>query len=151
MKGKVLDFSVQTNGGVISGEDGRRYKFSGGDWKSPQSPRQGQAVDFEVQGDQATSIYPETGSAGGSSGMSATRLTAALLAFFLGVFGAHKFYLGMKQPAIIMLVVSVAGFILFGIPTFVMWVISIIEFILYLTKSDEEFEQIYVIGKKPWF
>jgi hypothetical protein len=33
----------------------------------------------------------------------------------------------------------------------VIGVIAFVEFIIYLTKSDEEFEQIYVTGKKVWF
>ena len=32
-----------------------------------------------------------------------------------------------------------------------MGIVGLIEGILYLTKSDEDFEQIYVVGKKPWF
>ena len=31
------------------------------------------------------------------------------------------------------------------------WVIAIIEGILYLTKSQTEFEQIYVLNKREWF
>jgi len=30
-------------------------------------------------------------------------------------------------------------------------VIGLIEGILYLTKSDEEFVQTYILNKKPWF
>jgi hypothetical protein len=30
-------------------------------------------------------------------------------------------------------------------------VIGIIEGIIYLTKSDEEFQKIYIEGKKAWF
>ena len=29
--------------------------------------------------------------------------------------------------------------------------IAFIEFIIYLTKTDEDFEQTYVVGRKPWF
>ena len=28
MQGQILDYSIQTNEGVISGEDGRRYTFA---------------------------------------------------------------------------------------------------------------------------
>ncbi|WP_413702474.1 hypothetical protein ACLKMH_16425 [Psychromonas sp. KJ10-10] len=50
-----------------------------------------------------------------------------------------------------MLLVFLFGFILLGIPSMIIGVIAFIEFIMYLTKSDEEFEQIYVQGNKPWF
>ena len=39
----------------------------------------------------------------------------------------------------------------FGIGAPVMAVISLIEGILYLTKSDAEFYQTYVQNKKEWF
>ena len=29
MKGRILDYSIQTNSGVISGADGNRYEFFG--------------------------------------------------------------------------------------------------------------------------
>ncbi len=34
MKGTVLDFSIAENSGVVTGDDGNRYAFSGSDWKS---------------------------------------------------------------------------------------------------------------------
>jgi TM2 domain-containing membrane protein YozV len=149
MKGKILDFSVQSNSGVISADDGKRYTFAGSEWKSTSStPRQEMRVDFEPNGESATGIYPD---AVQPSQASNTKVVAAVLAFFLGAFGAHKFYLGIKKPAIIMLCVSVGGFILIGIPTMVMAVIAFVEFIIYLTKSDEDFHQTYVVGKKGWF
>jgi hypothetical protein len=30
-------------------------------------------------------------------------------------------------------------------------VIGVVEGIIYLTKTDEEFHQTYVVGRKPWF
>lgn len=48
MKGKILDFSIQTNTGLISGEDSQRYTFSGSEWKEANPPVKGQEVDFAV-------------------------------------------------------------------------------------------------------
>jgi TM2 domain-containing membrane protein YozV len=49
-----------------------------------------------------------------------SRLTAALLAIFLGVFGAHRFYSGQVKTAIVMLSLSIVGiatlWIIIGIP-----------------------------------
>ncbi len=42
-------------------------------------------------------------------------------------------------------------FLTFGVGAPVMAVISLIEGILYLTKSDAEFYQTYVQNKKEWF
>ena len=83
--------------------------------------------------------------------MKIKKIAAALFAFFLGFFGAHKFYLGYKKQGLIMLITFFAGFILLGIPSMIVGVIAFIEFILYLTKSDVEFEETYVTGKRKWF
>jgi len=147
VKGKILNYEVTTKSGVISGDDGKRYTFTSSDWKSTVVPKAGSKIDFAAHEGAAKDIYTDSI----SIGPGAKRLTAALLAFFLGGFGAHKFYLGYKAQGIIMLLVFWFGFILLGIPTGVIALISFIEFILYLSKSDEEFEQIYVIGRKPWF
>ncbi|MBR0412506.1 MAG: TM2 domain-containing protein [Eubacterium sp.] len=76
------------------------------------------------------------------------KLTAGLLAIFLGVFGVHKFYLGYTTSAIIMLLVSLFTF---GIGATVMGIIGIIEGIIYLTKNDAEFYNTYVVNEKQWF
>ena len=46
MKGQVLDFSIQTNSGIISGEDQNRYQFSGVEWRDQKPPARGDSVDF---------------------------------------------------------------------------------------------------------
>ena len=50
-----------------------------------------------------------------------------------------------------MLLVFIFGFILLGIPSMIIGVIAFVEFIIYLTKSNEEFEQTYINASKPWF
>lgn len=76
------------------------------------------------------------------------KLTAGLLGIFLGSLGIHKFYLGYKKEAIIMLVVSLATC---GFGASVMGIIGLVEGIMYLTKTDEDFQAIYVDGYKGWF
>ena len=78
------------------------------------------------------------------------KTTAGILAILLGAFGAHKFYLGYTAPAVIMLVVSIVGSCLIVGPA-VMGIIGLIEGILYLTKSDDEFQNTYVNNQKFWF
>ena len=98
-----------------------------------------------------------TGSTGGSATPgSKSKIAAGLLAIFLGGFGIHKFYLGYRKPAVIMLVGGLIGF--FGsfllLPLLLIIATSIVGFIegiIYLTKSDAEFEQIYVQGTRDWF
>ena len=89
------------------------------------------------------------GSLAGSSSGEKSKIIACLLALFLGVIGVHKFYLGYNTQGIIMLLCGTVGWILF-LPPLVMAVIALIEAIMYISKSDEEFQEIYVDNEKPW-
>lgn len=80
--------------------------------------------------------------------MEKQKLTAGLLGIFLGSLGIHKFYLGYKKEALIMLLVSL---LTCGFGASVMGIIGLIEGIMYLTKSDEEFADTYVNNQKGWF
>jgi TM2 domain-containing membrane protein YozV len=84
----------------------------------------------------------------GKSDVSQKKLIAGILAILLGGLGVHKFFLGMTNSGLIMLLVTV---LTCGAGGAVMGVIGIVEGILYLTKSDEEFERTYLIEKKAWF
>lgn len=84
------------------------------------------------------------------------KLIAGLLAIFLGSLGVHKFILGYKKEGIILLVATVVGilttcFFIGGIILFATWAVGVVEGIMYLTKSDEEFYNTYQAGSKPWF
>ena len=156
MKGQILDYSVQTNTGVISGEDGTRYTFSGSEWNGDTPPTRGIRVDFDEKDGNAVAVYKAlVGSSSSGSTGEKSKLTAGLLAIFLGGLGIHKFYLGYTGPGLVYLLFNTVGWavtwLLAGLPNFALGVIALIEGIIYLTKSDEEFEQIYVVGKKPWF
>lgn len=80
------------------------------------------------------------------------KILAGILAIVLGGFGIHKFILGYTKEGIIMLAATlVLGIFTCGIAGWVVWIVGLIEGILYLTKSDEEFYNTYQVGKKPWF
>lgn len=146
MKGKILDFNTQTNQGIISGNDGNRYEFSTFEWKSEKSPSVNKMVDFEVDGTTATAIYLDS-----TVSSQKNKMVAGLLSLFIGAFGIHKFYLGCTTAGIVMLVVFLFGFILLGIPSFIIGAIAFIEAILYFIKTDDEFEEKYVSNKRCWF
>ena len=58
MKGQILDFSIQTNSGIISGEDQIRYNFTGSEWRDAKAPTRGDHVDFVSDGaGNATQVY----------------------------------------------------------------------------------------------
>jgi TM2 domain-containing membrane protein YozV len=73
------------------------------------------------------------------------------LALFLGGLGIHKFYLGCTTAGIVMLVMFLFGFIVIGIPSFIIAMIALIEALIYFFKSDEAFEETYVNNKRCWF
>ncbi len=79
------------------------------------------------------------------------KLIAGILAIVVGAFGVHKFVLGYTVEGIIMLVVGLAGFLLCGFPTMAVAIVGIVEGILYLTKTDDEFVSTYVVGRRAWF
>ena len=76
------------------------------------------------------------------------RISAAVTAFLLAPFGVHKFVLGRIVSGIFMFLVS---FLTCGYGVLPMWIIGIIEGIIYLTKSDEAFHQQYVVERRSWF
>lgn len=75
------------------------------------------------------------------------KLAAGICGILLGSFGVHKFILGYTNAGVIMLVVTL---LTCGFGGIVMHVIGLVEGIVYLTKSDEEFVRIYVDGRKEW-
>jgi len=76
------------------------------------------------------------------------RILAGVLGILLGVFGVHKFVLGYQNEGLTMLLISV---LTCGIGAIFISLIGLIEGIVYLTKSDEEFYQMYQENKKGWF
>jgi len=72
------------------------------------------------------------------------KLITGILAILIGSIGIHKFVLGYTKEGIIQIVISIVTCGIGGI-------IPIIEGIVYLTKTDEEFYQIYQIGRRGWF
>jgi TM2 domain-containing membrane protein YozV/DNA-directed RNA polymerase subunit M/transcription elongation factor TFIIS len=76
------------------------------------------------------------------------KLAAGLCGILLGYLGIHKFIIGATTAGVIMLLVSV---LTCGLGSIVMTVIGIVEGIIYLTRSDEDFYETYLVGKKEWF
>lgn len=80
------------------------------------------------------------------------KVIAGVLAILVGALGVHKFILGYNKEGIIMLVVTIVlGVLTCGIAAWALGIVGLIEGIIYLTKSDEEFYRTYQLGKKPWF
>lgn len=140
MRGQILNFSTQTNTGIITGEDGHHYTFSKQQWKDTKSPAVGTTVDFIINGKRAVDIFiiasrnPIADLSNQLQSNQKNRITAALLALLFGSVGAHKFYLGQISLGIIYLVFFW---------TFIPAIIAFIEAIFYIITSDQDFTQKY--------
>src|SRR5690606_41564711 len=76
------------------------------------------------------------------------KLLAGILAILVGSLGVHKFILGYNKEGFILLGATVLSYLLVCllIGAFLVWIpplIGLIEGIIYLTKSDEEFYATY--------
>ncbi|PCJ29771.1 MAG: hypothetical protein COA99_19085, partial [Moraxellaceae bacterium] len=74
------------------------------------------------------------------SNQSSKRVVAGILGIILGPLGIHKFILGYTTEGIVMLLLTI---VTCGIGGWLTGLIGLIEGIIYLTKSDEDFIQIY--------
>lgn len=129
----------QANGQAYQQPGGQAYQQSQGPWQANRAYSQ-------PYGQPCQQPYAQ------ASPCSKDHVAAGLLAIFLGSLGIHKFYLGYNTPGFIMLAVTIVGSIFsLGLAGLAMVVISIVEGVLYLSKSQTEFEQIYVFNKKEWF
>ena len=72
------------------------------------------------------------------------KLLCGILGIVVGWSGAHRFVLGDTTGGLIRLGISVITCGAGGI-------IGLIEGIIYLTKSDADFQKIYMDEKKGWF
>ena len=80
------------------------------------------------------------------------KIAAGICGILLGSLGVHKFILGYTKEGVIMLLVSILGGIFTcGVVTSIVWVVGLVEGIMYLTKSDEEFYKTYIANQKTWF
>lgn len=146
MRGQILGVDARTGDGLLSGEDGRRYRFTPTDWADRGEPAVGLAVDFEAHDARALNIFPlpgaravePSGAAPAKHRSEKNKFVAALLAFFLGTLGIHRFYLGRVGSGIVMLVLTMT---IIGLLATGLW--ALIDAVRYLMMSDEEFATRY--------
>ncbi|PRX57329.1 TM2 domain-containing protein [Flagellimonas meridianipacifica] len=112
------------------------------------------ASDFSKEAKETAKEFGE-GLKGATQGEN-KKILVGILAIIVGSLGIHKFILGYQKEGFILLGITVVGMVLtcVGVGVFLVWatgLIGLIEGIIYLTKSDEEFYNTYQAGKKPWF
>lgn len=93
-------------------------------------------------------VIDEKGNAIPNSSNESKRVIAGILGILMGPFGVHKFVLGYTTQGIIMLAVTV---LTCGVGASVTALIGLIEGIIYLTKTDEEFIYMYQTNQREWF
>ncbi|MEO7177288.1 MAG: TM2 domain-containing protein [Allosphingosinicella sp.] len=152
MRGQVLGVDTRSGDGIVTGDDGRRYSFKPLDWAARGEPAVGMEVDFETHESRAMSIFPVPGSAplpvavpshsAGVEDDDRNKYIAALIAFFLGPLGIHRFYLGRTGSGIAMAVLTCT---VVGLLVTIPW--GYIDMIRYLIMSDDEFAERY--ARKP--
>ena len=147
---------------------------------SAPAPYTGAYVDFIIQDGDVSEIYLALDAPPATAPRKPKKkVVAGILALIFGGLGIHKFYLGHTTEGIIHLLIFYIGllplfpvfivlivqgeifpqamliFIVITLPLFIgtlaISIIAIIEGIIYLIKSDENFNQTYVIGQKKWF
>lgn len=102
-------------------------------------PRWGGTVDPSMQ--YGARQMPQTYNAwGGQNVPYKNKIAAGLLGIFLGSLGVHKFYLGESKVGMVYLMLTMLSC---GVLSFIPGIISLIEGIIYLTMSDEAFEDKY--------
>jgi TM2 domain-containing membrane protein YozV len=103
----------------------------------------GELVNGETVNNESDKLPTET-----PKSSKANRVVVAYSGIFLGLFGIHKFILGYHLEGFILLGVT---FFSLGTLGFISWLIGFVEGILYLLKSDRQFQHTYVQNKRRWF
>ena len=125
LKGRVLSFDPATRQGYISGRDGIRYWFDQSNWHTQRSPLPSLEVDFiaDAHG-RATQIFVEPNF---TSRVNMSKGVLALVCWFFGLLGVHRFLVGKVGSGVAQLILSLT---FIGLIVSVPWVI--IDFIMIL-------------------
>jgi TM2 domain-containing membrane protein YozV len=89
------------------------------------------------------SNIPPLPTGSGSASQQSQRVLCGVMGILLGGLGIHRFVLGDITGGVLRILLSFF--------CFVGGIIGLIEGIIYLTKSDEEFIRVYQVEKKAWF
>ena len=119
MRGSIISYT--RNKGLISGADNNRYEFTRLDWSAQGEPAAGIKVDFVAEGAIAKNIFPL------SIDSKHSKVVMAIVCWFFGIFGVHRFMVGKIGTGVLMLLLTVTV-----IGSIISFIWSIIDFILIL-------------------
>ena len=157
MRGQILVFNEQKEAGAIVATDGQRFLFHIRDWQDVVPPERGMAVDFTVDANnrahQVQLALPDSVAASAAQAIALAQRpkrkpVLTLLALFLGVFGAHRFYMGawgwgLVQSLGLLLLSGILGALLpplAGLLYLAVGVFTWVEVIRYICMSDATFD-----------
>lgn len=157
MRGQILVFNEQTAAGAIAAADGQRFLFHIRDWQDVVPPERGMAVDFAVdENNHAHQVQLALPNPTAAPIAQTTPLAQrpkrkpvlTLLALFLGVFGAHRFYMGawgwgLLQSLGLLFLSAILGALLpplAGLLYLAVIVFTWVEVIRYICMSDAAFD-----------
>lgn len=140
-RAKLAEIKAREEARVANAEKSDYY------WQQPPPPEQSQGAQYappqtppNYQAPYQTTAYAKS------------NVAAGLLAIFLGSLGIHKFYLGYTTAGFIMLAITIVGSIFtLGLAGGVVAIIGIVEGIMYLTKTPQEFQYTYIQNSREWF
>ena len=119
MRGSIISYT--RNKGLISGADNNRYEFTRLDWSGQGEPSAGIKVDFVAEGEIAKNIFPL------SIDSKHSKVVMAIVCWFFGVFGVHRFMVGKIGTGVLMLLLTITV-----IGSIISFIWSIIDFIMIL-------------------
>jgi TM2 domain-containing membrane protein YozV len=93
-------------------------------------------------------IAPPLVAAHGSNPRASNKIPAGVCGILLGSLGVHKFILGYTGAGLVMLLITL---VTCGALAPIVHIIGLIEGIIYLCKTDDEFVRTYVDGRHEWF
>lgn len=167
MRGQILVFNEQKQAGAIATADGQRFIFHISDWQDVLPPEYGMTVAFTShENSRARQVQlalpdPVAGPAPQAIPMAQQpkrKPVLTLLALFLGVFGAHRFYMGawgwgLLQSLGLLLLSAILGALLpplAGLLYLAVMVFTWVEVIRYIWMSDAAFDaklKVYQTGQ----
>lgn len=103
-----------------------------------------QSDEIDISGVFAQKIFIDNYTGRFANGDDDKKIIAGVLALtFLGAFGVHRYYLGHTKAGVI-------GYLLPSICFGAGWIPAIIDGVLHLTSTDEEFNKKYRDNQKIW-
>ncbi|MGF7156684.1 NINE protein [Bartonella heixiaziensis] len=102
MKGRII--GQDQSAYLVLGDDGKRYQFSSWDWLGKTPPKVGDIVDFVCEGDTIKSVVPLLLQQQSEQ----SQVVVAIVCWFFGVLGIHRFMVGKIGTGALMLILSLS-------------------------------------------